>query len=86
MAIYLNGEIPAPSLKLNFVDNEYIDGYRSLFATAGRINLTAELTINLVVVFLDCKHFSSLPWGASRIEKNGNSRANIEFRAPIPYS
>ena len=69
MAIYLNGEIPAPSLKLNFVDNKYIDGYRSLFATAGRINLTIELTINLVIVFLDCKHFSSLPWGASRIEK-----------------
>ena len=35
VAIYLNGEASALSLKLNFVDNQYIDGYRSLFATAG---------------------------------------------------
>ena len=33
--IYLNGEMPGPPLKLNFTDNQYIDGYRSLFATAG---------------------------------------------------
>ena len=35
VAIYLNGEMPAVPLKLSFVDNQYIDRYRSLFATAG---------------------------------------------------
>ena len=35
VGIYLNGEIFGPPLKLNFTDNQYIDGYRSLFATAG---------------------------------------------------
>ena len=35
MGIYLNGEMPGPPLELNFTDNQYIDGYRSLFTTAG---------------------------------------------------
>ena len=38
MDVYLNGEMPGPPLKLNFTDNQYIDGYRSLFATAGLID------------------------------------------------
>ena len=32
--IYLNGEMTAPRIKLNFADNQYIDGYGSLFETA----------------------------------------------------
>ena len=35
VAIYLNGEMPVPPLKLNFADNQYIDEYKSLIATAG---------------------------------------------------
>ena len=35
VAIYINGQMPAPPLKLNFADNQYIYGYRSLFATVG---------------------------------------------------
>ena len=35
LTIYLNREMPAPTLKLNFANNQYIDGYRSLFATGG---------------------------------------------------
>ena len=45
VAIYLNGEMPAPPLRLNFADNQYIDGYRSLFATAGRIDIDNGLDI-----------------------------------------
>ena len=61
VAIYLDGEMPAPSLKLHFVDNQYIDGYRSLFATTGRIDMDNGLDItrtdyNLVIVFLDSTH------------------------------
>ena len=35
MGIYLNGEMPGPPLELNFTDNQYIDGYRSLCTAAG---------------------------------------------------
>ena len=45
VAIYLNEEMPAPPIKLNFTDNQYIDGYRSLFATAGQINMDNGLDI-----------------------------------------
>ena len=45
VAIYLNREMPAPLLKLNFADNQYIDGYRSLFGTAGRIDMDNGLDI-----------------------------------------
>ena len=37
--------MPAPPLKLNFADNQYIDRYRSLFATAGRIDMENGLDI-----------------------------------------
>ena len=46
--IYLNGEMPGPPLKLNFPDNQYIDGYRSLLATAGRIDMENGLDITRV--------------------------------------
>ena len=36
VAIYLNGETPAPPLKPNFANNQYTDGYKSLFTIAGR--------------------------------------------------
>ena len=45
VAIYLNGEMPGPPLKLNFADNKYIGGYRSLFATAGQIDMDNDLDI-----------------------------------------
>ena len=45
VAIYLNEEMPAPPIKLNFTDNQYIDGYRSLFATAGQRNMDNGLDI-----------------------------------------
>ena len=35
LAIHLNGEMPAPPLRLNFADNQYIGLYRTLFSTAG---------------------------------------------------
>ena len=48
MVIYLNKEWPGAPLKLNFTDNQYIDGYRSLFATAGRIDMDNGLDITRV--------------------------------------
>ena len=43
VAIYLNGEMPAPSL--NFASIKYTDGYRSLFATAGLIDIYDGLVL-----------------------------------------
>ena len=49
VAIYLNGEMPARPLKLDFADNQYIDEYRSLFATAVRIDMDNGLGITRAV-------------------------------------
>ena len=43
VAIYLNGEMPVPPFKLIVADNQYIDGCRSLFATAQRIDMDNSL-------------------------------------------
>ena len=48
VTIYLNWETPAPSLRFNFVDNQYIDGYRSLFATAGKIDMDNDWGVTRV--------------------------------------
>ena len=45
VAICLNGEIPTLPFKLSFANNHYIDGHRSLFATAGRIVMDNGLDI-----------------------------------------
>ena len=37
-----------PPLKLNFTDNQYTDGYRSLFATTGQIDMDNGLDITRV--------------------------------------
>ena len=53
--------MPGLALKVNFTDNQYIDGYRSLFATGGRIDMDNGLDITTadyksVIVFLDSTH------------------------------
>ena len=45
VGIYLSGEVPGLPLKLSFTDNQYMDGYGSLFATAGRQNMDNGLDI-----------------------------------------
>ena len=93
VAIYLNGEMPAlPPLKLSFADNPYIDGYRSLFATAGQIDMDNSLDITRA----DCKSgycifgldtFPSLCHGECQERKrNEILRRNIEFGVPLPNS
>ena len=92
VGIYLNGEMPGPPLKLNFTDNLYIDGYRSLFATAGRIDVDNGLGIKRV----ECKSgycifgFDTSPalchGEPQEWKRNGTLRANIEFRTPLPNS
>lgn len=46
VGIYLNGEIPAPPLKVSFSDNQYIDGSRSLSSTAGGKDMENGLDIS----------------------------------------
>ena len=90
VAIYLNKEMPAPPFKLNFVDNQYIDGYRSLFATAGQIDMDKGLDITKAgyksgycVFGFDTSPF--LCHGEPQEHKrNGTLRENIEFIAPLP--
>ena len=92
VVIYLNKEWPGAPLKLNFTDNQYIDGYISLFATAGRIDMDNGLNITRV----DYKsgycifRFDTSPTlchGELQEWKiNGTLRANIEFRTPLPNS
>ena len=79
MTIYLNGETPAPPLKLNFADNQHIDGYRSLFATAGKIDMDNSLDITRAdyksgyCIFGWIHHiFLSLPWRTSRTDNKWN--------------
>ena len=65
VAICLNEKMPVSLSKLDFPDNQYINGYRSLFATAWRIDMARVwilrvLTINLVVVFFDLTHLPLL--------------------------
>ena len=45
VSVYLNGEKPGPPLKLSFTDNQYIYGYRSLFAIVGQIDMDNGLDI-----------------------------------------
>ena len=45
VVIHLNGEMPVPPLKLTFANNQYVDGYRSLFETAGQIDTNNGLDI-----------------------------------------
>ena len=67
-----------------FVDNQYIDGYRSLFATAGRIGMDNSFDItrayykSVYCIF----GFSTSP----SLYLSGSLRVNIEFRIPLPNS
>ena len=88
--IYLKREMP--TLPLTFLDNQYIDGYRSLFATAWKIDVDNSLDISrfdhesgyCIFGFDICP---SLCHGEPQVRKrNGTLRANIEFRAPLPNS
>ena len=38
VAVYVNGKTLSQPMKLNFEDGEYLEGYRSLFTTTGKIN------------------------------------------------
>ena len=88
VAIYLNGDLHAPPLKLIFADNQYIDGYRRLFATAGRIDMDNGLDITRADYKSGCYIFGlhtspSLCYGESQERKrNGTSQVTTEFRAP----
>ena len=71
VAIYLNREMPTQPLKLNFVDTQYIDGYRSLYATQGKIDMDNDLDIaggdyksGYCIFGFDTSLSLSLPWGA----------------------
>ena len=98
VVIYLNGEILAPPLKLNFADNQHIDGYRKLFATVGRIDMDNGLDFTrtdyksgFCIFGFDtslCLSVSfSLCHGKTEEQKrNGTLRANTEFRTPLPNS
>ena len=81
-----------PPFKLNFVDNQYIDKYRSLFATAGQIGMDNGLDIMRTDYKSDycvfgCDKSPFLCHGeAQGWKRNGTLRANTEFRAPLPNS
>ena len=92
LAIYLNGEMSVPPLKLKFVDNHYIDIYRSLFATAGRIDMDNGLDITRsdyksgYCIFGFDTSPSICNGEPLERKRNGTLQANIKFRAPLPNS
>ena len=92
VGIYLNVEMPGPPLKLSFTDNQYINGYRSLFATAGRIDMDDGSDITKVdyksgYCIFECDTSLTLCHGEPQERKrSGTLRANIEFRTPLPNS
>ena len=69
--------MPAPPLMFNFAYNQYIDGYRSLFATTGRIDMENGLDITRAdyksgYCIFGFDTSPSLSWRASRTEKKWN--------------
>ena len=58
----------AAPLKLSCADNQYIDGDRSLFATAGRIDMDNALDITRADYILDSTHLPLFVMGSL---KNG---------------
>ena len=92
VAICLNREMPAPPLKLNFADNQCIDGYRSLLATAGQIDMDSALDITRAdyksgyCIFGFDASFSLYHRNPQKRKRHGTFRANIEFRAPLHNS
>ena len=90
--IYLNEEMAVPPFKLNFTDNQYVVGYRSLYAAAGRRDTDNGFDITRVG-YKSC-HFifgfntsPTLCYGEPQEQKkNGTWQANIEFRTPLPNS
>ena len=73
VGVYLNGEMSGLPLKLNFTDNQCVDGCRSLFTTAGRIDMDNVLDIRRVdyksgYLFLYLIHLSFFVMGSL---KNG---------------
>ena len=81
-----------PPLKLKFVDNHYIDIYRSLFATAGRIDMDNGLDITRsdyksgYCIFGFDTSPSICNGEPLERKRNGTLQANIKFRAPLPNS
>ena len=71
---------------------QYVDGYRSLFATAGRIDTDNGLDIKRAdyksgYCIFGFDTFPSLCHGEPQEQKrNGTLQANIKFRAPPPNS
>ena len=78
--------------KLNFADNHYIDGYRSLFATAGRIDKDNGLDITRAdyksgyYVFGFDTPTSLCHEEPQERKRNGTLQENVEFRTPLPNS
>ena len=92
VAIYLNGEMPVPPLKLNIADNQYIDGCKNLFPKAGRIDTDSDLDIKRAdyksgYCIFGFNTSPSLCHGEPQEwKRNGTLRTNIEFRARLPNS
>lgn len=90
IAVYVNGKTLAPPMKLDFESGQYLEGYRSLFCSTGKINRDEGL-------FLTRKEFSqgyslfgfdlspSLCNGAHQEPiKEGNVRVALQFSKALP--
>ena len=81
--------MPAPPLKLNFADSQYIYGYKCLFATAGRIDMDNGLNLTRAdyksgyCIFVFDTSPSFCHGEPQERKKNETFRANIEFRASL---
>ena len=84
--------MPAPPLKLNVADNQYIHEYRSLFETAQKIDMDNGLDITRADYKLGYCIFgfdtSPALCHEEPQERNRNRtlRENTEFREPLPNS
>ena len=92
IALYLNGETVGAPIKLNFENDQYLDGYRTLFSSTGRLNADSGLDIRR----RDYKNgyclvgFDTTPalchGGHQEVSKRGTMRVNLEFKNPLPNS
>ena len=90
IAVYVNGKTLSSPLKLNFEQNEYLEAYRGLFITTGKINrdegigLTRKDFPNGYSLFGFDLSPALCNGGHQEPIKEGSLRINLEFAKALP--
>ena len=91
IAVYVNGEsLPAGPMKLNFASNQYLQAYRSIFTTSGKINRDEGFNINrgeypkgYTLLGFDLSP-ALCHGGHQEVQSEGTLRISTEFSVALP--